>query len=150
MRKFTTKHIVYNFDELSDEAKQKAIEELYDINVSYDWWEFIYEDALEIGLKIASFDLDRNRHATGQLTEELPQVCKKILENHGESTPTYQLAKKWQHKHGYDNEEEFSKELLEEYSIILQKDSEYLTSDEAIIETIQANEYEFNQDGSLA
>lgn len=150
MRTFTTKHTVYNFDELSEDAKQKALENLYDINVNYDWWEFIYEDAENIGLKITGFDLDRNKHATGRLIHELPEVCKAIMSEHGEITDTYQLAKKWRNKHGYDNEEEFSKALLEEYANILQKDYEYLTSEEAIIEAIQANEYEFYEDGRMA
>jgi hypothetical protein len=35
---------VYEFSELSDEAKEKAIEKLYDINVDYDWWDSNYED----------------------------------------------------------------------------------------------------------
>lgn len=31
---------VYNFDELSEEAKEHAIEKLWDINVDFDWWDF--------------------------------------------------------------------------------------------------------------
>ena len=56
----------YSFNELSEEAQQKAIENLSDINVNFDWWNFTYEDAKNIGLKITSFDLDRRRHAKGQ------------------------------------------------------------------------------------
>ena len=43
---------VYLFSELSDQAKQKVIEDNYDINVDYEWWESAYEDAANIGLKI--------------------------------------------------------------------------------------------------
>ena len=39
-------------EKLSDKAKQKAIEKFYDINVDYDWWDSVYEDAKNIGLKI--------------------------------------------------------------------------------------------------
>jgi len=81
---------LYHFDELSEEAKQKAIEGLSDINTDYEWWESTYEDAENIGLKLTSFGLDR-----------------------------------------------------------MQKDYEHLTSSEAIIETIQANEYEFTENGKL-
>lgn len=150
MRTYTTKHTVYTFDELSEDGKQKAIESLCDINVDYDWWEYIYEDAGTIGLELTEFDLDRYKHAGGRLTENMQDVCKAIMAEHGEGTTTYQLAKQWQHKHGEDNEEEFLKLLLEEYANILQKDYEYLTSEEAIIETIRANEYEFSKDGVLA
>jgi hypothetical protein len=34
---------VYQYDELSDEAKEKAREKLRDVNVEYDkWWDFVY------------------------------------------------------------------------------------------------------------
>ncbi len=48
-----------------------------------------------------------------------------------------------------NDEDEFLKELLEDYRIILQKEYEYQTSEEAIIGTIEANEYEFTQDGKM-
>jgi hypothetical protein len=47
-------------------------------------------------------------------------------------------------------EEDFLNGLLEDYSIILQKEFEYLTSDECITETILANEYDFTENGDLA
>lgn len=59
-----------------------------------------------------------------------------------------------------DNENEFDNDadeleseyfnlLLEDYRIMLNKEYEYLTSDEVIKETIEANEYEFTEDGKL-
>ena len=48
-----------------------------------------------------------------------------------------------------DLENEFLQSLLEDYSIMLQNESEYLQSAEAIRETIEANEYEFTEDGKL-
>lgn len=47
-----------------------------------------------------------------------------------------------------DLAEEFEREILECYLTILRKEYEYLTSEDVIIETIQANEYEFTEDGS--
>lgn len=44
-------------------------------------------------------------------------------------------------------ENEFLKNICEDYRIILQKEFEYLTSKEAIIETIKANEYQFLESG---
>jgi len=164
---------IYSFNELSDEAKQTAIEELYDINVNHDWWECTYEDAENIGLKITSFDLDRNRHAKGELILSFAEVIANILKEHGENCETYKTAEKymerWQpvfneymdeNSPKYESgeaenelqeiEDEFLNELLEDYSIILQREYEYLTSEEAIIETIEANEYEFTENGELA
>jgi hypothetical protein len=149
MRKFTTEHTVYNFDELSDEAKQKALEKLYDINVEFDWWDMTYEDTLQFGIDICGFDLYR-QECDIKLTKDMQEVCKLLMAEWGKEHNLYQLAKKWQFKHGEDNEAEFVRELEQEYLSHLQDDYDYLTSDEAIIETINANEYEFNEDGSLA
>lgn len=148
MRTFTTTHTVYKFDELTDEAKAKAIESLYDINVDHDWWESVYEDANTIGLKIKSFDL-YSHDIDGELTEDLHDVCDNILDQHGDTCSTHALAQKYAHRHGEDNDEQFLKELLEEYRVILQEDYDYRTSDEAIIETIDANDYEFYEDGRM-
>jgi len=156
----TIEIILYKFDELSEAAQQNAINKLSDINVDYDWWESTYQDAQSIGLKITSFDLDRNRHADGHFLKSSLEVAELIKENHGESCNTYSLADGF--LAAYDNilndeenqdldevENEFLKELLEEYSIILQNESEYLQSDDAIKETILANDYDFTENGKL-
>lgn len=170
MRTIRTK--VYKFDELNEAGKEAAINKLQDINVDYEWWESIYEDANNIGLSLQSFDLDRNRHATGTFTLAANEVAQNIFNNHGEMCETYKTAtsfmEEWQPvfyaymdeggEHYEDSEledqlqeleDDFLKSLLEDYSIMLQKESEYLMSSEAIIETIKANEYEFTQDGRM-
>jgi hypothetical protein len=45
---------------------------------------------------------------------------------------------------------DYSHSILEDYLIILRREYEHLTSREQIIESIQANGYEFYEDGSLA
>jgi hypothetical protein len=169
MRTVRTK--VYQFSELDEQTQQKAINSLSDINVNYEWWEFIYEDAANIGLEITSFDLDRRRGADGNFTLSACEVAANILSEHGESCETYKTAEnfmsEWQpifneymdeNSANYESsdseqkllelENEFLSNLLEDYSIILQKQSEYLQSSEAIIETIEANEYEFTKEGN--
>ena len=167
----------YSFDELSEDAQDKAIEKLANINCDYEWWDSICDDAEAIGLKIASFDLDRNRHCKGHLTQDPLAVIELIKANHGESCDTYKLAIEWENKftqykdaidyddlHDQDDDfeprfcesdleddsEEFSRALCEEYACILQKEYEYLGSRETIVETIKANEYEFDENGNLA
>lgn len=139
---------VYKFDELDEQAQDKAIETMADINVDYSWWDSTYDDASNIGLEITEFDTYRHT-IDGNLTDDLQGVCKSIMANHGETCDTYKLAEQWQHKHGEDNEQEFKKLLLEEYLSILTKEYDYLTEREAIVETIEANEYEFTKDGGL-
>lgn len=166
----------YKFAELSAEAKQTAIENLCDINVDHNWWEFVYEDAKTIGLQITGFDLDRNKHCTGLLIDGMAECCRLIMSNHGEKTDTHLLAFNYLEDYdklvekysdginkdivAEDNTWEFDQEadeleadflnaLLEEYASILQNDYEYLTSDEAIIQTIEDNDYDFTEDGKL-
>lgn len=161
---------VFKFDELSKEAQQTAIEKLFDLNVDHDWWNSVYEDADRIGLKITSFGLDRGT-IEGEFTGDLEEVCRDISKEHGEKCETYQTAANYleshnkamtTHKkedpggfpfedtHECDNiEAEFLCDLLEDYRVILQKEYDYLTSEEAIKETIEANNYEFTADGEM-
>lgn len=167
---------VYKFEELTEKQKEKAIENLRDINVDYDWWTCTYEDAKIIGIEITSFDLDRNRHAKGKFIDSALDCAHAIEKEHGEHCTTYKtakeylnnrdnLVKKYEDKNnlGYVDEEkeyefdnecddldnEFLQSLLDDYSIMLQNEIEYFTSDESIIETIQANDYDFTENGKI-
>lgn len=168
----TIKINLYSFNELNEQAKQKALNEHADINVSFDWWSFTFEDAANIGLKITSFDLDRNRHAEGVFNLSASEVAANIIRDHGQECETYKTAVKFLEEHepvfceyldengpNYESAEyedklmeiegEFIKSLLEDYSIMLQKECEYLQSDEAIIETFEANDYTFEDSGKM-
>jgi len=163
---------LYSFEELSEESQEKVLSDLYDINVNHQWWEGIFEDAANIGLKITSFDLERNRHARGEFTISAAEVAANILKNHGEECETYKTADLFLKERSpifadymnedsdnyessevegklQDLESDFLNSLLEDYSLMLEKDCEYLTSREAIVETIQANEYTFEENGKM-
>jgi hypothetical protein len=161
----------YSFTELSDAAKQTAIEQMRDINCRDQWWDCTYEDAAGIGLKITSFGLDRNRHAEGELTLSPLEVAANIIRDHGDECDTHKIAQKFLDEHDpifaeymaaededknyelegqlQDIEEQFLADLLEEYAYTLQAESEYLYSDEAVIDTIEANDYQFTENGKL-
>lgn len=163
---------VYKFEELSKEAQERAIGHFNTFD--YEWWECEYDDAATVGLRITSFDLDRNLHAEGELTKDGKTVCKLILKNHGKACDTYKLAcaalkaraqivRKTENQDAdsenglsYEGEcaleqweADFEKDLLEEYAHMLQKQADYMQSRENIVETINANEYEFTAEGKL-
>lgn len=173
----TVKTEVFKFAELSEEVQQTVIENWYSEGLDYDWWDFTYEDADRIGLKITSFNLDRMT-IEGEFTESLEEVCRLISEEHGQSCETYQTAARYLEAYraevkehdtkqaalpeDYQSNEEFNDtclyddmlieflcDLLEDYRIILSKDYDYQTSEDAIKETIEANEYEFTAEGKL-
>lgn len=63
--------------------------------------------------------------------------------------------KHWLAEFSYSDEAEevandFRRALLEDYLSILRREYDYLTSEEAIKESIEANGYEFTEDGDLA
>lgn len=166
---------IYEFSELSETAKEKALQNLSDINVDFDWWESVYSDAEEsAGLRLTGFDIERG-DCTGELLCGMMESIKLIKANHGESCDTYNLAIEYENKYSklfakyeeperksiciaegneYDFaneldelETEYKDELCTEYLSILRHEYEYQTTEEAIVETIEANEYEFNING---
>ncbi len=176
MRTIRTK--VYKFNELSKEAKEKAINNYRNDNEhinDYDFvWDDIKEDAKTIGLKIIS--LDDHSPNKGEFIINAYDVSCKIVQEHGKDCDTYKNAvefgKDWSalvekysdginkdkvdedNQYEFDEEadeleEEFLRSLLEDYRIMYNKDIDYQNSDEAIKETIEANEYEFTREGKM-
>ena len=165
---------LFKFDELSDKAKEKAIEENYNWNVLYDWYDNVYEDAKNVGIKIDAFDIDRGNSCQIEFRYDETDICQKIIMEYGENCETRKIATKFlsdydelvkKYSNGIktdivaeDNEEDFDNEIIEletelhhelseEYLSILRKEYEYLTSEEAIAETLEANEIEFTING---
>ena len=75
-----------------------------------------------------------------------------MVEKYSDGIKTDEVAE--DKDYDFDNDcdildDEFRVSILEDYRIMLQKQYEYLCSEEAIIETIEANDYEFTEDGKL-
>ena len=157
---------IYTFEDLAtnEELKSKVLANLSDINTNFDWWDGTYEDAENIGIKITGFDLYRKQISIKEI-DSASEVCANIFRDHWDECSTYKLAEKFMDKftpmfanyleteEGEDDlielEENFFKELRHGYIYILQSELEYLESEEAILETIKANEYEFTADGKI-
>lgn len=163
---------IYQFSELSARAKERARDWYRQDALDYEWWESTYEDAERIGLKITGFDVSRGPDAEGKFTDSAIDVAQAILKDHGHETETYKDArdflKEWEAaekkylaadednddfsdtEEAEELEQEFLKTILHDYAQILQAEAEYITSDEQVDESIEANEYEFHEDGSRA
>lgn len=162
---------VYTFDELSDKAKEKARDWYREGALDYDWWDSVYEDAANIGLKISEFDIDRASYVKASFMASAEETAHKIEEEHGENCETFKDAKNYlkerdalintapkdengefADEYELDNkldelDQEFLKTLCEDYRIMLTKEYEYLMSDESVDENIGANEYTFTETG---
>ncbi len=74
---------LFKFEELSDKAKEKAMDWFREASGSDQWWENVYEDAANIGLKITEFDIDRASYAKGKFISG-PEDCAHKIEKDGE------------------------------------------------------------------
>jgi len=159
METITRQYKVYQFKELSEAAQDAAIESLADVNIDHDWYDYIQDEAKQLGLDIDEFD---TYHSTikGKFTDDATNVANKIMDEHGKDTETYKDAARYVKDHdaigdddtGYAFDEldnQFEATLLEDYLILLRQEYGYLTTRAAIIETIEANEYQFTEDGKL-
>ena len=207
MRDITT--TVYKFAELSDSAKQKAIENNRYWNTEDDWFDCTIEDFKTIG-GILGIDFDTypvklmnggvrqnskiwfsgfSSQGDGASFEGRWQyakgMAKKIREYAPEDKELHKIAdclaniqRKWfygintkisksgrycheysmQFEHYHNSDCEISESVTDEIDELmrdlarwlhssLQKNYDYLTSDEAIRESIEAHEMEFNEDG---
>lgn len=182
---------VYTFQELEGTARANALEKLYDINVDYDWWDYVFdnfksENQFEVGEIYFSGFASQSDGAVfeydgvkSSLIEEFAATLTKrekiIFDRCYTHTSGKQAGRYYNCEHsislefedwydypncakiveGIENDwEEFVKDrhsdLCNDLYRTLEKEYDYLTSEEAIIETIEANEYEFDEYGNLA
>jgi hypothetical protein len=163
---------VYLYSELTDERAKSAARDWYLSGAfDYEWWDSTFEDAKNIGLEITSFDIERNRHAKGKFTDSATSCADKIIAEHGDTCETYKDAEKFlserdsivesaerdedgEFVNEYELDEkldacesDFLKTILEDYAILLQKEYEYMCSEDSIKEAMDCNEYTFTADG---
>lgn len=156
---------VYKFEELDEQTQRKVIENYRYINVEDTfWYDFIKEDFIRLGLEIRSFDLDRGSFAEIHI-EDFEQTSKSIIKEFGDSVAIKQTAKNYLDKYNkiqanFKEDEDIEKELeildeeyQREYSAdilsYLRDDYDYQVSDDAVIDTIEANGYNFTWYGEI-
>ena len=152
--------LVYQFDELDETAKERAREWYRAGALDYEWWESVYEDAAQVGLKITGFDLGRRQSIDGELTMSAMESVSNIITTHGEDCDTHKLASRYypqllaqdieDEDKAQQLEEEYARELKEVYWHMLNEEMEYQLSNECVDESILANEYEFLENGQRA
>jgi len=210
---------IFTFEELSEDAKQRAIDNLREINVNYEWWDMTYDNLRELaemcniaGFDIEGFDLDRAQSIAlsgsvdyadlqsfarqpikedgYKLLDELHKFAKSALIKN--LCPAMRTVIATTYAHGYRFEtgasyertrygctddtrveteanyegtselmveqteecaeacSEFLEELKNLAFKMLSDEFDYLYSDEAVREAIEANDYEFLENGELA
>tara|TARA_B100000902_G_scaffold108276_2_gene109985 strand:+ start:12452 stop:12979 length:528 start_codon:yes stop_codon:yes gene_type:complete len=174
MRIIETK--AYQFEELDEQTKEKAIDNCRYISVDDGFWhEFIKEDLNSIGIELIGFDIDRGSFAEIHI-DDMYISCEKIIESHGGNCEKYKIAERYIEEYNsikdkmdnlecYENEysdelmqldndledldEEYQKEFSEEVLSMLRREFEYMTSDEHVFEFFDINQSEFTAEGEI-
>lgn len=153
----------YKFSELSDDAKEKAIQNHWRFIDNYEWWDFIYDDAKRIGLKINSFDL-YPKEIDITYNDDPEDVANAILKEYGSAMDLYKYATEYLERYKQlesliEEDEMFASDDLEElhndflhdlgecFLSFLNSEYEWRTSSEAIGEELEINDYDFTADG---
>jgi len=167
---------LYEFEELSAEAKENAIANNRTINVDFDWWDCTCESMKEVGVKIDSFDI--YYRTISIIIEDSEHTARTTIENFGEGMEIVKISKQFikdrdalvkrlgegndiagysvkeEFIDEYDEEieyleEEYRKEMSEEILTWLRDEYEFLQTDESVIEALISNDYEFTEEGQI-
>lgn len=162
---------VYTFNELSDNAKKVALDQNRYNLVDDEWWRDTYDEAKNIGIKITGFDLFGRNDIQGEFIQDSEYIAKYIMNEHGQTCATYIVCENFlNEKDAIVNEAErdeygefvdvetldekldecenaFKDDILHEYHKILTAEHDYLVSDECISDYLEANEYQFTENG---
>ena len=156
---------VYKFKELDKQTQRKVIENYRHINVDdFQWYDWIKDDFNRLGLEIQEFDLGRRNYAKIYI-ENFEDTSNYIIKEFGDSVLIKQTAKNYlkelkeivsNFKEDEDIDREFET-LDEKYQHEFEADIlSYLRanyesdiSDEAVIDTIEANDYNFTWNGEI-
>lgn len=170
---------VYTFEELSEQAKKTVLNNMSDINVMHDWYEHTIdswkEKLKDIGFLDAKIDFSGfgnqgdgcSFYATLDLEDHLINEFEPLknedtqFECRNCNRPSWLW--KFEQTNFLSNESmdslsdkfieyinEYQRDLSSEIYEELEKEFEYITSDEAISECLTNNEYYFLPDGTLA
>lgn len=184
----------YKYSELSESAKEKALQGMYDINTDNEWYDFVYDDAKAIGA-LMGIDIDKiyfsgfSSQGDGACFEgsyaykkgsikavrqyapqdaEILRIAKALADI--QKRHFYRLSATVKQSGHYSHEYCTSIELNEDYCFSdetndaieellrdfmrwiykqLNAQYDYLTSRKAIEETIEANDYDFTENGDF-
>lgn len=181
MRKMTV--TVYSFAELSEKAKERALNAFRDINVEFNWYEDTFgtiRTAGELlGLDIDGIYFDTDSYCIFDAYYRYARGAVKAVRNEfPRMTDLHEVARDLQalqrryfyslrcnvasqrdtnsyqcFRFGEDYECDDLGDIIDDFAhwarILLRDEYDYFTSDEAVQEAIEANEYEFDEAGNL-
>lgn len=143
MRQETIVKTYLKFTELSEVQQDKVIEKNSDINVGFDWHESSYEYYENKLKKLGFYDI---KFEFSGFWSQGDGACFTAKHSRGDITKSGWYSHSYSMRCDSDVVLTVARRLADRLYKSLRSDYEYLTSEEAIIETIEANEYEFDID----
>lgn len=142
MRQETITLTYLKFNELNDDQKKKVLDNNRDINVDHDWYENTIEFYTEKLKTLGFYDIKIEFSGFGSQGDGASFTAK---HRRGD---VIRSNNRHSHSNSITSDVEYIKLLARRISNKLYKDlgkeHDYLLSDEAVIETLEANDYEFN------
>lgn len=137
---------LYGVNELQGKAKEKAIDNHRYLLVEDNWWDWTYEDAAMVGVRIKDFDLDQ--YWISVMMDDYEESAKLIKANHGNQCGSFVAAAHFlESKMDVEDMRIFMSRISRYYLDYLKKEYEYLTSDGHLEEYLSINKYEFTETG---
>jgi hypothetical protein len=152
---------LYSINELSDSVKAKVLDK-YRYEFSDWYYQDITYDAHESShMSIDEFNLDHS-YIVCEFNTSAEDTAHTVIKNHGESCASYTIASNFlsalssleSQPENYDSltamdflEEQFLEDMGEYYLNMLKSEYENCSSDEYVTEMLEANGYEFLENG---
>lgn len=139
---------IYNYNELSEEAKQKALDTYRYVELQDgDWYSAIDTELAEAGCSIKGFDLDYEE-VTLQITS-YEDFANNVLQLYHPEEGLYKVCYDFMSKEDRDAWIlKFDIQIKQEILAILKRERNLMTSDEHVAEFLESSGLEFTGDGS--
>lgn len=144
MRQETITRTYLKFNELTDSQKKIVLDKMRDINVDDDYWHDFVTD--EFKAKLADLGYTNVKTQFSGFWSQGDGASFSGEKEGLEITTSGRYCHSGSMQCESDSLLKDARKLANEYYRDLQKEYEYLTSDECIIETIEANDYEFDSE----
>jgi hypothetical protein len=153
---------LYKFDELSDKAKEFAVQDNIHILTDFGsyWYETLIQELKDVGISAGSFDLNR-REIEVDFYEDMNDVCANVVKDFkgseiAEMCASYLTSVEAQLAFDetdddmlQDMEMAFIYDLKFEILNMFQREYDYLTDADVIADYLLTNEYDFDINGKI-
>lgn len=153
---------LYKFDELSDKAKEFAVQDNIHILTDFGsyWYETLIWELKDVGISAGGFDLER-REINVDFYEDLNDVCTNVVKNFKGGEVAEMCANYLTSVEAQVALDETDDDMLEDMEMVFiydlkcellnmfQREYDYLTDADVIADYLLGNEFDFDINGKI-